>query len=120
MSESRYEGKERTVFLTLEFKEFYDNLGHKEQNKIEYVIDLIINHKLIHTSFAKKLVGTEFYEMRINIGYNEYRTIMFSLDHENIIETTKVYFLNGFLKKSTKDYKKQINKANNILKGLKL
>ncbi|MDF9830474.1 type II toxin-antitoxin system RelE/ParE family toxin [Parabacteroides sp. PF5-6] len=120
MIEDRYAGKERTVLLSKAFKEFFDGLGSQEQNNIEYVIDLIIDHKLIHTSFVKKLIDTEFYEMRVKIGYNEYRTIVFSVDHDNIIEATKVYLLNGFLKKSTKDYKKQINRSKTILEELKL
>ncbi|MCA5583005.1 MULTISPECIES: type II toxin-antitoxin system RelE/ParE family toxin [Parabacteroides] len=49
--------------------------------------------------------------MRISIGNNEYRTILFTVDDRNVILSTKVVLLNGFLKKSTKDYEKQIKKA---------
>jgi hypothetical protein len=45
---------------------------------------------------------------------------MFSANHDNIIQATEVYILNGFLKKSTKDYSKQISKAINILNTLEL
>ena len=50
----------------------------------------------------------------------EYRTILFAMDHENVIQATKIILLNGFLKKSSKDYNKQVKKANNILKELEL
>lgn len=33
----------------------------------------------------------DFYELRISIN-NEYRVLLFSVDHENIMEATQVYF----------------------------
>lgn len=55
------------------------------------------------------------YEMRVSVGNNEYRTIMFTMDNENMILATEITLLNAFLKKSTKDYQKQIKLAKNIL-----
>jgi Phage derived protein Gp49-like (DUF891). len=57
--------------------------------------------------------------MRVSVGTNEYRTMLFSINHENIIQATEVILLNGFLKKSSKDYDKQIKKATKILEDLK-
>ena len=42
--------------------------------------------------------------MRVSVNTNEYRTILFAVDNDNIILSKKVLLLNGFLKKSTKDY----------------
>lgn len=56
--------------------------------------------------------------MRVSVGHNEYRTIFFALDNPNIILSTKVILLNGFLKKSTKEYDKHIKKAQKIIKEL--
>ena len=56
--------------------------------------------------------------MRVSVGTNEYRTLLFAIDHENILEASQVIMLNGFLKKSNKDYDKQIKKAINILNNL--
>jgi hypothetical protein len=67
---------------------------------------------------VKKLVGTDLYEMRVSVGFNEYRSILFAIDHKNIIQAKKIVLLNGFLKKSSKDYDKQIKKAINILKNI--
>jgi hypothetical protein len=67
---------------------------------------------------VKKLENTEFYELRISTGHNEYRTIIFATDHENIMEAKSIILLNGFLKKGTKDYKKEIKKAINILNSI--
>lgn len=108
----------RTIFYTDEFREFYDSLDEKVKKKIDYVIELIKDFKIVHTDFVKRLVNTELYEMRVSVGTNEYRSILFSIDHENIIESTQVVILNGFLKKSTKDYDKQIKKAEKILNNL--
>lgn len=111
-------GLARTILYTDEFKEFYDGLDERVKKKIDYVIVLIKDFKVVHTDFIKRLVNTELYEMRINVGTNEYRSILFSIDHENIIEATRLVILNGFLKKSTRDYEKQIKKAEKILNNL--
>ncbi|WP_241697322.1 hypothetical protein [Capnocytophaga canis] len=55
--------------------------------------------------------------MRISVGFNEYRTILFSINAENIIQATEIVFLNSFLKKDTKDYKKAIEEARKILEN---
>lgn len=65
----------------------------------------------------KHLNGTDLYEMRVSVGTNEYRTVLFAVNHSNIILATKILVLNAFLKKSTKDYDKQIKKAIKILGG---
>lgn len=111
-------GLVRTVFYTDEFKVFYDSLDEKVRKKIDYVILLVKDIKIVHTDFIKKLINTELYEMRVSVGTNEYRSILFSIDHENIMESTQVVILSGFLKKSTKDYDKQIKKAEKILNNL--
>jgi hypothetical protein len=48
----------------------------------------------------------------------EHRTILFAIDHENIIQATSVILLNSFLKKDSKEYRKQLKKANHILNNL--
>lgn len=53
--------------------------------------------------------------MRVSVGGNEYRTVMFTMDNENVILATEITLLNAFMKKSSKDYKKQISLAENIL-----
>lgn len=62
----------------------------------------------------KKLHSTQFYELRIKAG-NEYRIIIFAIDHLNFAECTKAGCLCGFQKKSTKDYEKAINQAEKLL-----
>lgn len=64
------------------------------------------------------LENTDLYELRVSLGNNEYRTILFAIDASNVIEATKIILLNGFQKKSTKDYDKQIKRAIRILKSM--
>ncbi|KAA6331204.1 hypothetical protein EZS27_020162 [termite gut metagenome] len=96
----------RIIYHTDEFDEFYKSLDITVQAKFDRIIAMICTVYPINTKFVKKLVNSELYEMRVSVGYNEYRTILFSVNHSNIIEATKIVLLNGFLKKSNKDYEK--------------
>ena len=107
----------RTLRRTNEFDEFYNSVVQKVQEKIDYALSLMSQIKVVSTKFVKKLEGTDFYEMRISVG-NEYRVILFTIDSESFIEADEVLLLNGFMKKSTKDYKAQIQIAENILSEL--
>ena len=106
----------RKLLSTDEFEEFYNSLESKTQEKFDYTMNVVITEHNISTKFVKKLVGTSLYEMRVPVGKNAYRTILFAVD--NIILSQEIILLNGFLKKSTKDYDKQIKKAEQILKNL--
>ena len=80
-------------------------------------MNIISEIKVVNSKLIKKLVDTDFYELRISVG-NEYRIILFTIDHENFIESEQLLLLNGFLKKSTKDYKREIERARLILNSL--
>lgn len=67
--------------------------------------------------FVKKIVSSDFYELRVSVD-NEIRVLLFSANNENINFATEIIVLNGFIKKSSKDYDKQIKKAYNILNSL--
>ncbi len=105
----------RTTILTDEFQAFLNTANSKVVTKCQYIIQIIQTQKVVNEKFVKKLQNTEFYEIRISVGTNEYRTILLTIDNENFIEATTVILLNSFLKKSTKDYKKAIETARNIL-----
>ena len=87
--------------------------------KATETLSCIANYNHYSEFIEHALIDTEFYELRISVG-NEYRIILFTIDHENLIEATQILLLNGFMKKSTKDYKKEIEKARTILKELTL
>lgn len=109
----------RTIFRTPEFELFYTTLPQKIKEKFDYVFLIIQRVYNVSTKFVKHLENTDLYEMRVSVGNNEYRTILFAIDHSNVIEAKKVILLNGFLKKSSKDYKRQIEKAQTILNSLR-
>lgn len=110
----------RTIFRTDEFEGFYDSLSDKVKGKFEYTFGLVQTVYALPVKYVKHLEGTDLYEMRVSVGSNEYRTVLFAIDNNNVILSTKIILLNGFLKKSTKDYDKQIAKAIRILKDLAL
>ena len=106
----------RTIYKTEEFEEFYNDLNARVKDKFEYTFELVQTVYALPVKYIKHLDGTDLYEMRVSVGSNEYRTVLFAID----ILATKIILLNGFLKKSTKDYNKQIAKAIRILKDLAL
>lgn len=110
----------RTVYKSREFETFYDSLPSKIQTKFDYVINVITTIYNVSTKFIKHLENTDLYEMRVSIGTNEYRSIIFAIDHNNFIEAKNIILLNAFLKKDNKDYRKQIEIAQSILNTLEL
>lgn len=104
----------RNLQFTDEFLEFINQSESNVRTKINYIFEVIKTQSVINSKVAKKLVNTNFYEIRIQVN-NEYRVIVFTLDHDNITQSKEILFLNGFIKKSTKDYDKQIKKAIKIL-----
>lgn len=107
----------RGMIRSTEFDEFYISLPANVQDKVKYAMNIIAEVKVVNTKLVKKLIDTDFYELRVSLG-NEYRIILFTIDHENFIEAKQILLLNGFIKKSTKDYKKEIQKAIHILNSL--
>lgn len=113
-------GYVRTILKTPQFEVFYDSLPQKVQLKMDYVMNVIATVYNISTKFVKHLDKTDLYEMRVSVGTNEYRTVLFAVDHDNVIEAKNIILLNGFLKKDNKDYRKQIAIAEGILNNFEL
>ena len=105
----------RDIVIAQECLEFIDSQNERVKNKFFQLIEIIGEVKVVHSHFIKKLQNTQFYELRIKAG-NEIRIIIFTIDHLNFAECTKAICLYGFVKKSTKDYKKAIKQAESILK----
>lgn len=110
--------KIRKVIYTDEFMDYYWSLDAKLREKYSYIVNIIETQKVVNEKFVKKLVGTPYYEARVSFGSNEYRSVIFTIDKESFVECTRLLFVTGFLKKSTKDYKKEIGKADRIIKEL--
>ena len=106
----------REVDITEECLEFIDINEQRVVEKFLQLIEIIGEVRVVHSNFVKKLKNSRFYELRIKAG-NEYRVLIFAIDHLNFSECSKAVCLNGFLKKSTKDYVKAIKEAEKILEA---
>lgn len=104
----------RNIIFTDEFFEFLNNAENNVKIKIDYVLEVLITQNVINSKIAKKLTNNILYEIRIQVN-NEYRILCFTIDHENITQAKQILFISAFLKKSTKDYNKEIKKALKIL-----
>jgi len=112
--------KIRKIIHTDEFDEYYNLLDKRTAAKYDEVILYLETMYVLNKKFIKRLEDAEtgIFEMRVSVGTNEHRTILFAIDHDNIIQAKNVILLNSFLKKDTKEYGKQIKKAINILNDL--
>lgn len=99
----------RKVDFTDELSVFLKNAEINVKNKIDYVLDILINQNVINSIIAKKLSNSVLYEIRVKVN-NEYRILCFTIDNENITQAKHILFLNAFQKKATKDYDKEIKK----------
>lgn len=107
----------RNLIYAQEYLEFERQLNVRTREKLRYAAVLLETMSAIPSKFVKKLVNTDFYELRVSTD-NETRIILFAVDNDNINLASTIIFLNGFTKKSTKDYNTQIKKAINILTKL--
>ena len=107
----------RELIYSPEYLKFAENSNKRTKEKLNYAAEILGTLYPIPTKFVKKLVNTDFYEMRVSVE-NEVRVILFSVDDENINLARKIIFLNGFIKKGSGDYKGEVNKAIKTLRDL--
>lgn len=107
----------RKLIYSTEYLEFEQKSNERTREKLRYASVILETMPVISSQFVKKLTNTDFYELRVKVD-NEIRVILFSADNDNINSANTIVFLNGFVKKSTKDYKKEIEKATNIIRRL--
>ncbi|MBR6466300.1 MAG: type II toxin-antitoxin system RelE/ParE family toxin [Bacteroidales bacterium] len=107
--------KGRQLIYSSEFLNFIENCTPRTKEKLLYATSILQTIVQIPSKFVKKLKNTDFYELRIS-AENEVRVILFTTGSDNINLAQQIIFLNAFIKKSTKDYKQEIQKAINILR----
>jgi hypothetical protein len=105
----------RKIILSDEFSAYYDTLSAMLKNKYTYAMQIIKTQKVVSTKYVKKIQKTEFYEVRVSIGTNEHRTLLIATDNPNLMEAKRVIFLNSFLKKDNKQYRREVEKARTLL-----
>ncbi|HED08876.1 MAG TPA: type II toxin-antitoxin system RelE/ParE family toxin [Ignavibacteria bacterium] len=99
------------VFLTEDVVRFIDSVSIKAQAKIERSIQLLreFGH-LLPMPHSKQLVGSKkLKELRVILGKNIYRLFYFHYREKTYIVTS------GYIKKSPKTNKKEIEKALSIM-----
>jgi len=84
--------KTRNVINTNEFDEFYNSLDSKSALKLDEAILYLETIYVLSTKFVKKIQDTDenLHELRVSVGFNEYRTIIFAIDHDNVIQAKNV------------------------------
>ena len=108
---------ERNIRYSEEYMQFKATLNQRALEKLDYCIAILQTEMPLSQKFVKKIISSDFYELRVSVD-NEIRVILFSADNSNISLATEIIVLNGFVKKSNKDYDKQIRKAYNILTSM--
>ncbi len=101
------EQKIRTVIAYKHyFEEFLLAQPKKVQDKIFKVVEIIETYERIPTTYLKAITGTDgLFEARIRLGSSIWRVFCF-FDQGKL-----VILLNGFIKKTQKTPKKEIDKA---------
>ena len=93
----------RVILISDECIEFVSKSNIRVQTKFNYLIEVIGEQKIIHKAIVDKLVNSRFYELRIKA------------DNENFNESKKIILLNGFIKRTNKDYIKALKVAEYLL-----
>lgn len=109
----------RDILFSDEFENFYQGLDTRIREKYDYALNIVRTLRIVNKKFVKKLENSDFYELRISISSDEYRTIVFTIDNESFIESRRLLLLNSFLKKGTRQYKAEIKSAERILERYK-
>jgi len=93
------------------FEDFLKALPEKAQNKVFKIIEAIETFEQVPSRYLKYIKGTEgLFEARVKLGSNIWR--VFCIFDEGKL----VILLNGFAKKSQKTPKKEITKAESLMK----
>lgn len=110
----------KEIYISEECERYIlEESSERVQNKFKYLLEVLEEHKIVHTSFVEKLTNTKYYELKIKAD-NQIRIIIFKIDNENFHAARQIILLNGFLKRTNKDYKKAIKIADQLLIKYKL
>lgn len=94
------------------FEDFLKGLPEKVQNKVFRIIEAIETLERIPSNYLKYISGTDgLFEARIQLGSNIWRVFCFFDEGQLVI------LLNGFVKKTQKTPKREIAKAETLMKA---
>ena len=110
----------REIYISEECEHYIQQeSSERVRKKFKYLLEVIEEQKIVHTSIVEKLTNTKYYELKIK-AENQIRVIIFTIDKENFNEANQIILLNGFLKRTNKDYQKAIKIADKLLSKYKL
>lgn len=86
--------------------DFYSSLSEKARLKIDWTLQLIETTERVPAKFLKSMSGTDgLYEIRVLIGKDAHRIFCFFDDGKLVV------LINGFIKKSQKTPRREIERA---------
>jgi len=110
----------REIYISEECESYIlEENSERVIKKFKYLLEVIKVQKIVHTSIVEKLTNTKYYELKIK-AENQIRVIIFSIDQENFNEANQIILLNGFLKRTNKDYLKAVKIADKLLSKYEL
>ena len=103
------------IFYKTYFRDFYDVLDERTKSKVDHALFILENQPVVPQKFVKHISGSAgIYEVRANVGNNEYR-ILFFFASGSLVEVGKIVVVgNGFLKKDNRDYRRAVELAERI------
>lgn len=81
----------RHIIYSDEFEEYYASMNEQLKKKYDYALQIVKSQYVVSSKIVKSLENTDFYELRISISSNEYRTILLALT-TTISYKAKMYF----------------------------
>ena len=102
----------KIIFYEDHFIDFYQKQDQKVKEKIQYVFELIRQVDRVPSKFLNHITGTKgLYEIRVDYQSNIFR-IFCCFDNGQL-----VILFNGFQKKTQKTPKKEIDKAEQLMRN---
>ncbi|MDZ4681163.1 MAG: type II toxin-antitoxin system RelE/ParE family toxin [Saprospiraceae bacterium] len=94
------------------FLDFYDRLDKKARDKIKFVLEILRTQWVVPLNHVKHITNSDgIYEIIAPSIGNDYRTLFFFKEGDLISGGNEIVLLNGFMKKSKKDYLPAAKKA---------
>lgn len=100
----------RTASGSCPVEDFLDSLDGKQARKVTWVMQLVRELAQPPAQYFKKLVNTDLWEIRAQLGGNAFRLLGF-FDGENLVVLTS-----GFAKKTQKTPRQEIQTAEQRMK----
>ena len=110
----------RNIIYSDEFEEYYASMNEQLKKKYDYALQIVKSQYVVSSKIVKSLEKTDFYELRISISSNEYRTILLAVDHDNFIQSKKCWLKKSVRNASTYLHSKRVRQICSSLRSCAL